>query len=243
MVSGLALGIDGAAHEGAVLACRRRRRGGARGGCGERRRRRVSETPRRSLARCERSGRDALRECPGPPAGGLRFPSRNRLIAGLVSLVVVVESHARGGSLITAEAAMDRGVEVRVVPGPVHSSASAGSNQLLYDGPGPVRDASDVLDAIGQFRDRPRPVGEGFPIPAAACQDNVSAPPGDSGEVFDAVAWVARPVGSVVGECRLPAPVVLAALGRLEAMGLVEDSAGWWSRRGCPGPEVGGSGT
>jgi DNA processing protein len=88
---------------------------------------------------------------PGRPPHAWRFPARNRIIAGLAALVVVVESHAGGGSLITAEAAIARGIEVRVVPGPVHSSASAGSNQLLYDGPGPVRHAQDVLDALGIF--------------------------------------------------------------------------------------------
>ena len=76
-------------------------------------------------------------------------------------MVVVVESHAAGGSLITADAAMARGVEVRVVPGPVHSSASAGSNQLLYDGPGPVRNAQDVLDGLGIFAGGPAPARAG----------------------------------------------------------------------------------
>jgi DNA processing protein len=120
---------------------------------------------------------------PGRPAQAWRFPSRNRVIAGLVRLVVVVESHACGGSLITAEAAIERGVEVRVVPGPVHSPASAGSNQLLYDGPGPVRHAQDVLDALGVVRPAPppptRPPGPSL-MPGPPGPSAMPGPPGPS---------------------------------------------------------------
>ena len=77
---------------------------------------------------------------------------RNRIIAGLADAVVVVESHAKGGSLYTVESAMERGVTVLAVPGPVRSSASAGTNQLLADGVAPVRDADDVLVALGSMR-------------------------------------------------------------------------------------------
>jgi predicted Rossmann fold nucleotide-binding protein DprA/Smf involved in DNA uptake len=131
---------------------------------------------------------------PGHPAQAWRFPSRNRVIAGLADLLVVVESHAAGGSLLTADAALARGVEVRVVPGPVGSPAAAGTNQLLYDGAGPVRDATDVLDALGLLRDAPsrqprsRPVppsvhaGEGRPVsprlPGLPGLSEPDAPPG-----------------------------------------------------------------
>ena len=71
---------------------------------------------------------------PGQPAQSWRFPARNRLIAGLSCAVVVVESHAAGGSMLTVAAAADRGIEVLAVPGPVNSPASTGTNQLLYEG-------------------------------------------------------------------------------------------------------------
>jgi DNA processing protein len=149
---------------------------------------------------------------------------------------VVVESHARGGSLITAEAAIERGIEVRVVPGPVHSSASAGSNQLLYDGPGPVRDARDVLDALGLFRDTA--VGPGASQTPTAPGRSRVAPDGDLSdidadlrEVLSAVSWVADPLGAIVLRCARPAASVLASLGRLQQLRLVEDLGGRWSRR------------
>jgi DNA processing protein len=119
--------------------------------------------PRRHAAlweRVARTGAVLSETLPGRPAEAWHFPARNRIIAGLARMVVVVESHSGGGSLITAEAAIARGIDVRVVPGSVHSPAAAGSNQLLYDGPGPVRDAWDVLDGLGILvpdRDRPRP--------------------------------------------------------------------------------------
>ena len=78
-----------------------------------------------------------------------RFPARNRLIAGLSDLVVVVESHERGGALITVEEAADRGVGVAAVPGSVLSAASRGTNALLIDGCPPVRGTADVLALLG----------------------------------------------------------------------------------------------
>ncbi len=158
VISGLALGIDGAAHYGALQATsgagplgvaasgvdtpyplRHRelwRRVGAAGAI-------LSETP------------------PGQPAQSWRFPARNRIIAALAQAVVVVESHAAGGSMLTVAAAMDRGVDVLAVPGPVTSASSAGTNQLLYEGVSPVRDAGDVLAALGDLRPWPPPVRPG----------------------------------------------------------------------------------
>lgn len=80
------------------------------------------------------------------------FPARNRIIAALSDVVVVVESHYGGGSLYTAEAAARRSIPVCAVPGSVHSRASEGSNALLVDGCIPVRDATDVLVAISLAR-------------------------------------------------------------------------------------------
>ena len=78
-----------------------------------------------------------------------RFPARNRIIAGLADLVVVVESHAAGGSMHTVREAADRDIQVMAVPGSVRSPSAAGTNQLLAEGCAPVRDATDVLVALG----------------------------------------------------------------------------------------------
>lgn len=86
---------------------------------------------------------------PGTPPDGWRFPQRNRIIAALCEVLVVVESRRRGGSLITARAAADRSVEVMAVPGSPRSQASEGTNQLLVDGAAPVTSVDDVMTMLG----------------------------------------------------------------------------------------------
>ncbi len=78
-----------------------------------------------------------------------RFPARNRLLAGLSTVIVVVESHERGGALSTVDEAVRRSIEVLVVPGSVLSSASVGTNALLYDGAAPVRSGEDIATFLG----------------------------------------------------------------------------------------------
>ena len=86
---------------------------------------------------------------PGTAPEPFRFPMRNRILAALSEVLVVVESRERGGSLITARAAMERDVEVMAVPGSVRNRAAVGTNQLLRDGAAPVTDVGDVLVALG----------------------------------------------------------------------------------------------
>ncbi|MGH9061336.1 MAG: DNA-processing protein DprA, partial [Acidimicrobiales bacterium] len=156
VISGLALGIDGAAHLGALEAQPGRPVGVAASGVD------VPYPRRHARLWDDVAARGAVvsETSPGAPPQAWRFPSRNRIIVALAELVVLVESHESGGSLITADAALARGRDLRVVPGPVHSPASAGTNQLLYDGAGPVRHAEDVLDCLGLIRDRPAGSGD-----------------------------------------------------------------------------------
>jgi DNA processing protein len=145
VVSGMALGIDAAAHAGAlevggptiaVLA------GGAD----------VPYPPsKRALYRAIVQTQAAVSEMP-PGFKPFRwcFPARNRMIAGLASLTIVVEATERSGSLITAELAQELGRAVGAVPGPVAASRCAGSNALLRDGGLVIRHAQDALDeALG----------------------------------------------------------------------------------------------
>ena len=217
VVSGLALGIDGAVHTGVLASEDAEDFAGPVG---------VAASgvdvpyPRQHTGLWERvanAGAVISENLPGRPAQAWRFPSRNRVIAGLARLVVVVESHAGGGSMITVEAALERGIEVRVVPGPVHSSASAGTNQLLYDGPGPVRNARDVLDALGIFR--PDPVAD-------------AAGPRSAGGVAAAVGWRPASLGQIMGRTGMTAAETVRALERLEAAGQVARQGDWWSRVG-----------
>ena len=246
VVSGLALGIDGAAHAGALAAFRAgalgRTVGIAASGVDVPYPRRHSSLWRDVVG----SGAILSETPPGRPAQAWRFPSRNRVIAGLASMVVVVESHTCGGSLITAEAAIERGVEVRVVPGPVHSPASAGSNQLLYDGPGPVRNARDVLDALGVLRpDRP-PAGlkrsSGRPVQPGSDRrppesdrrspgpDRLAGLDGPARLVLDAIGWRPSSTGQIMARTGLDATSTGVALDALVAAGCVAAEGGWWVR-------------
>ena len=116
-MSGLARGIDGAAHRGASGG-RRERRGRPPGrGRRQRRRRAVPEAERRAVEGGVRPGVLMSEWPPGTPPEAFRFPMRNRILAALCEVLVVVESRERGGSLLTVREALDRSVEVMAVPG------------------------------------------------------------------------------------------------------------------------------
>jgi DNA processing protein len=257
VVSGLAAGIDGAAHAGALAAVEQ---GGPAAGStvgvaasGVD----VPYPPKHAALWREVARRGAVisESPPGQPAQSWRFPSRNRVIAGLSRVVVVVESHAKGGSWHTVEAALQRGVEVAAVPGSVLSSASAGTNLLLREGALPVRNADDVLQALGL-----RGVGvssvtqPSLPaLPAskdgAGAQEAATRAPGPDGTfaagdgdewpgslgpvertVHQALGRRPQTVDQLVERSGLPLGAVLVALDRLDQRGAAAHSAGWWTR-------------
>jgi DNA processing protein len=144
VVSGLARGIDGAAHRGALEA------GGRTvavlaGGLS-----RIYPPEHADLAAEIAAGRGCLiSETPMgmDPQPGM-FPARNRIISGLSRAVIVVEANARSGALITARHAGEQGREVYAVPGPVDRSESAGCLELLRNGARLVRSADDVIEDL-----------------------------------------------------------------------------------------------
>ena len=149
VVSGLARGIDGAAHRGALAA-------GEGAGVG----RPVAVVgngadrpyPKQNAELWSAvGGRGVLMSewPPGTPPEAFRFPMRNRILAALCEVLVVVESRERGGSLLTVREALDRSVEVMAVPGSPRNRAAAGTNGLLRDGAAPVTSADDVLASLG----------------------------------------------------------------------------------------------
>ena len=241
VVSGLALGIDGSAHHGALQA--------VLGDRDEKSSTQVARPlgvaasgvdvpyPRQHTGLWERvceAGAVISETPPGQPAQAWRFPTRNRIIAALSLMVVVVESHAAGGSLITVEAALERGIEVRAVPGPVRSPASAGSNQLLYDGPGPVRNAQDVLDALGFFlaSNQPSDPAFGRKQSAGRCgqKRQIDRLASTERAVLDSVGWRPSSLGRIVERSGEGVGTVAATLERLTARGLLEQQGGWWTR-------------
>jgi DNA processing protein len=205
VVSGLARGIDGAAHRGALetgttLAVL---------GCGIDR-----DYPRAHAslaAEITAEGWVVSEYAPGVEPAPWRFPARNRIVAGLSDATVVVEARERSGALITADLALDDGREVLAVPGEITSQLSAGTNHLLRLGATPVTCAGDVLQALG-----------------------VRAPPPPAARALDArldairavVADAPTAADEVVRRTGLDAARVAAALAELELLGVIEQADG-----------------
>jgi DNA processing protein len=144
VVSGMARGVDGEAHRGALET---NGHTVAVLGCGIDR---DYPAAHASLARsiAERSLLVSEYE-PGVPPLPYRFPARNRIVAGLCVATVVVEARERSGALITTDFALEEGREVFAVPGEITSALSAGTNALLRLGATPLTSADDVLEALG----------------------------------------------------------------------------------------------
>lgn len=207
VVSGLAFGIDSAAHEGAL----------AGGGLT------VAVMPsgadfayprskHRLHGRIRERGLVVSEMPPGARPFKWSFPARNRIMAGLASMTVVVEGNRSSGSLITARFAEDLGREVGAVPGQVTSALAAGPNALLADGACVVRSAADVLDAVygpgARERDRPRD-----PPLAPLLARLLGAV--EQGRTLESLAGAGEDVGEV-----------LAGLTELELLGLVRRGPG-----------------
>lgn len=141
------------------------------------------------------------------------FPRRNRVIAGLCRLTIVVEAGSRSGALITAGYAADFGRNVAAVPGPIDSPQSEGTNQLLRDGAHVIASVADAL-ALANLS----PAGKTVALlPLGA----------DEATVWDAVAQhAAESADDIITRTGWPASRALAALTQLEIQGLLECSAG-----------------
>ncbi len=162
----------------------------------------------------------------GSVASAWHFPARNRLIAALADVVVVVESHGKGGALLTARDAERRGRPVMAVPGPVHSPSSVGCNDLLADSPttAMARNATDVLVAIGLQSRSQRPSVERRPRPAP-----------DDRAVLDALGWQPATLDHLLLRTGRSIPELASALVRLEREGWVAPRGGWYERVAKPG--------
>jgi DNA processing protein len=216
VVSGLAAGIDGAAHVGALAAGAARPVGVVATGLDV-----VYPRGHRQLWNTVAERGVLVSEVPlGTPPTRWRFPARNRLIAGLARAVVVVESAETGGSMHTVEEALQRGVPVFAVPGPIGSRTSSGTNRLLADGAIPLCDVDDVLLAI----DADRSVRGERPI-------EPPGPPGPAGQVLDALGWRPATLDQLVLRTALELGPVALAVDELEVAGWVAVDGGWVERR------------
>jgi DNA processing protein len=212
VISGLAFGIDGCAHRGALEAGQTI----AVLGCGPDV---AYPAAHRSLWRQVGERGLILSELPpGATPWKWTFPARNRIMAALAGMTVVVEAATRSGSLITADLAAELGREVGAVPGPITSRVSAGPNSLLAGGACLVRDAQDVLDAM---------LG-----PGAKAVDRKGPPlDHDLAGVLAAVEAGESSCDAVAAATGRSGGEVAAALARLELLGYLNCSAlGTYSR-------------
>jgi DNA processing protein len=217
VVSGLALGIDGAAHEGATTA-------GAppiavvAGGL---------DTPypgrhARLWARVAEQGAVYSESPAGVRTEKWRFPVRNRLLAMLSDVVVVVESRHGGGSMHTVAAAAARGTPVGAVPGSIRSPTSEGTNGLLADGCFPVCTVADILAALSLM---------GVVLPRPPSRDAPAVElSGAEGALLDALSADPASLDQLVRTTGLDLPALCGGLERLARAGVARDVGGWWER-------------
>ncbi len=217
IVSGLALGIDAAAHEGAL-------QGGASTlavvGTGLDR---VYPARNRDLAHAIARRGGLLSEYPlGTPPKDQNFPRRNRLISGLARGVLVVEAALSSGSLITARYAGEQGREVFAIPGSIHSPLSKGCHKLIRDGAKLVETAQDVLEELGMpIATIAKAHGAGPSLPVGALLQALGDDPAD--------------IDTIVARSGLAAHAVSAQLLELELAGDVAAlPGGRWQRRHPP---------
>lgn len=213
VISGLARGIDAAAHRAALTATGRT---AAVLGTGVD----VAYPARHRALHAEIAARGLLlaEELPGERATSGSFPKRNRIIAALAQLVVVTEAPARSGALITANYALDLGRKVAATPGPIDSPQSAGSNGLLRDGAQVIASVDDALALVGVA-----------PTSTAGREPTL----GSEAEraIWDALAHGPATIDLLAARCRLPARECLAAVTTLEIDGAVVCTPGGEVRR------------
>ncbi len=211
IVSGLAFGIDGAAHEAALAA------GGrtiAVLGCG-------ADVPyprvHTQLYRQIRERGALVSEFAwgAQPERGA-FPRRNRIISGLSLGVVIVEAPQKSGALITVQHALDQNREVFAVPGDVRSGRNAGCHQLIKDGAKLVEDVEDVLEELAAWA-APRLQPDPAPAPAL---------PPEEERVYALLSRQPRHIDELAQDSALPPATLLDVLLRLELDGLVDQLAG-----------------
>jgi DNA processing protein len=206
VVSGLARGVDVAAHEGALRSSRQWCTVAVLG-CGVDV---LYPAEHETIAQAIVARGAIVSEFPpGTPPLPQHFPRRNRIISGLSQAVVVVEAAERSGALITADYALEQGRDVLAVPGSVLTGRNRGAHALLRDGAKIVEGADDILEELGCL---PAPAVQARSVPGRGVRDPIlrCMGPGEAYELDD-----------LVRELALEPTVLLARLLELELAGLV----------------------
>ena len=161
---------------------------------------------------------------PGTEPHAHRFPLRNRIIAALCDVLVVVESRITGGSMITVREALDRGITVMAVPGATSTRAAEGTNALIRDGASIAVEPEDVLAVLGMEACRRSTPVDFRPPPSSVDR-----------AILEVIGSEPMTLDEVVGRMRTDLADVAVSLGRLEAQGWLLCTAGWYERLSQPG--------
>ena len=205
VVSGLALGIDAEAHEGALEG-----RAPTIAVLGSGLEHIVPTTTRRLAMRILESGGAIVSEFePSQEANAKTFPQRNRIIAGLSSATIVIEAPEKSGALITARFALDFNRDVGAVPGEITSLRSQGTNRLLKEGAALIRSADDIRELLGLAAGT-------IPLDIASESDNNLLH----------LLEMPQDAETLVAISGAPATEILAALTRLELAGRIKNTGG-----------------
>ncbi len=221
VVSGLALGIDTAAHKGALSAGGAPPIGVVGSGLNV-----IYPKSNRALWQ-EVAGKGLLvSETPLDIAPERwRFPARNRIIAALSDAVVIVESMSKGGAMFTVDEATHRGKPIFAVPGPIRSPASKGTNRLLAEGCLPLCDANDVLVALGI------PVSRGQPPADTLIGDqSIDDLSPEKQKLLEAFDWQPAGLEQLVDRSQMPLSDISIHLEELQSAGHIIKRGLWFER-------------
>lgn len=217
VVSGMALGIDAAAHRGALRAA-----GSSVAvlGTGPEA---IYPRRNRALAQALAEGGCLVTEfAPGTPLAAANFPRRNRLISGMSLGVWVIEASPGSGSLITARFALEQNRDVFAMPGSIHSPLSKGCHHLIRSGARLAEKAQDVIEELGW---------KGMMLSVPAESGPVAADP-----VLDALGFDPLSIDQVAERCGMDVPALCARMSALELEGRVVSLPGGRLQRVARGP-------
>jgi DNA processing protein len=215
VISGLARGIDTAAHQGA-LAAKGRTIAVIGSGLSK-----LYPPENRGLAEKIRDGNGAIVSEFSMEIEPDRqtFPMRNRIIAGWSHGILVVEAGLKSGALITASQAIEQGRSVYAVPGHINAPSALGSNRLIQQGAKLVMDASDILDDLQVLLPETKPSPEAAVRPLPPLSE-------DERRVYEAINSTETPIDKISAKCALPSAIVSSTLLRLELKRLVKQLPG-----------------
>jgi len=214
VISGLARGIDTAAHQGALAA---KGRTIAVIGSGLSR---LYPPENAALAEKIRTGNGAILSEFSMEIEPDRqtFPMRNRIISGWSQGILIVEAGLNSGALITASQAIEQGRSVYAVPGHINAPSAMGSNRLIQQGAKLVMDASDILDDLQILLPESKPIAAATrPLPELSESER---------SVYDAIEASETGIDTIAARCNLPSPTVSSVLLRLELKRLVKQLPG-----------------